>query len=93
MVDIIVDKETEDALARPEIDEEAQRNSSESLDLAESTKEEELNSPTVEEELEKIRTGANLDWDSPQDGGNPRNWSFAKRVFHTLIPALYGFVV
>lgn len=32
-------------------------------------------------------------WDSPEDPGNPRNWSFGKKAFHTAIPALYGFVV
>ena len=26
------------------------------------------------------------------DPGNPRNWSFKKKIFHTAIPALYGFV-
>ncbi|TAQ86138.1 hypothetical protein B7494_g5538 [Chlorociboria aeruginascens] len=31
------------------------------------------------------------EWD--RDAGNPRNWSFSKRVFHTAIPALYGFIV
>jgi hypothetical protein len=91
--DAVVDKETDEPYQRAEIDEEAQRSSSEPLDLIESTKGEELDSPTIEEEIERVRTGANLDWDSPEDVGNPRNWPFAKRVFHTLIPALYGFVV
>jgi hypothetical protein len=90
--DAVVDKETDEPYQRTEIDEEAQSNS-EPLDLAESTKGEELDSPTIEEEIERVRTGANLDWNSPEDVGNPRNWSFAKRVFHTLIPALYDFVV
>ncbi|RDL31047.1 MFS general substrate transporter [Venustampulla echinocandica] len=34
-----------------------------------------------------------LDWDSPADVKNPHNWPIWKRVFHTAIPALYGFVV
>lgn len=32
-------------------------------------------------------------WESLDDAGNPRNWSFGKKSFHTAIPALYGFVV
>lgn len=33
-----------------------------------------------------------LDWD-PDDVDNPHNWPFWKKVFHTMIPALYGFAV
>ena len=36
---------------------------------------------------------ATMDWDSPEDAGNPRNWPTWKRVYHTSIPALYGFVM
>ena len=36
---------------------------------------------------------AALDWDGPEDVGNPRNWPTWKRVYHTSIPALYGFVM
>jgi hypothetical protein len=32
-------------------------------------------------------------WNSHDDPGNSRNWSFAKKVMHTAIPALYGFVM
>lgn len=32
-------------------------------------------------------------WDSQDDPDNPKNWSFGKKVFHTAIPALYGFVM
>ncbi|KAH6707861.1 putative polyamine transporter 4 [Leptodontidium sp. MPI-SDFR-AT-0119] len=35
---------------------------------------------------------AELDWD-PDDVDNPHNWPFWKKVFHTMIPALYGFAV
>jgi hypothetical protein len=31
--------------------------------------------------------------DSADDAGNPQNWTIWKKVFHTAIPALYGFVV
>jgi hypothetical protein len=33
------------------------------------------------------------EWDSVDDPGNPRNWPTWKKIFHTAIPALYGFVV
>lgn len=32
-------------------------------------------------------------WNSKEDPGNPKNWAFGKKVFHTAIPALYGFVI
>lgn len=32
-------------------------------------------------------------WDSVDDPANPQNWGFGKKVFHTAIPALYGFVM
>jgi hypothetical protein len=34
-----------------------------------------------------------LTWDSEDDPDNPRNWPFGKRVFHTAVPALFGFVM
>ncbi|KAK6336528.1 hypothetical protein TWF696_002078 [Orbilia brochopaga] len=34
-----------------------------------------------------------LDWDGPSDPDNPRNWPFVDRVFHTIPPALFSFVV
>ncbi|KAL2061172.1 hypothetical protein VTL71DRAFT_7445 [Oculimacula yallundae] len=34
-----------------------------------------------------------LDWDSPDDVGNPQNWPLPKKVLHTAIPALYGFAI
>lgn len=34
-----------------------------------------------------------LDWDSPEDVGNPKNWTVGKKIFHTAIPAFYGFTV
>jgi len=33
------------------------------------------------------------DWTGPTDPENPHNWTFSKRIYHTLIPAAYGFVV
>ncbi|KAF3931922.1 hypothetical protein ABW20_dc0100804 [Dactylellina cionopaga] len=34
-----------------------------------------------------------LDWDGPDDEDNPRNWPFIDRVFQTLPPAMFSFVV
>lgn len=34
-----------------------------------------------------------LDWDGPDDAENPRNWSFAQRVFQTAPPALFSLIV
>ncbi|RYP07237.1 hypothetical protein DL765_009227 [Monosporascus sp. GIB2] len=33
------------------------------------------------------------DWDGPADPANPKNWSLALRIYHTMLPALYGFSV
>jgi MFS family permease len=33
------------------------------------------------------------DWDGPNDPANPKTWSMGLRVYHTLLPALYGFSV
>ncbi|POS84109.1 hypothetical protein EPUL_005485 [Erysiphe pulchra] len=33
------------------------------------------------------------DWDAPTNNENPRNWGLWKKIFHTAIPALYGFVL
>lgn len=34
-----------------------------------------------------------LDWDSPEDPDNPMNWPKAKKIFHTMLPALFGFTM
>jgi hypothetical protein len=61
-----------------------------SIDAAD--KQEGPDSPGGETNLE---TGSpeELEWGSPEDPGNPRNWSMMKKVLHTAIPALYGFVM
>jgi hypothetical protein len=33
------------------------------------------------------------DWTGPNDPENPHNWSIGKRVYHTVPPALFAFVV
>ncbi|KAF1992969.1 MFS general substrate transporter, partial [Amniculicola lignicola CBS 123094] len=32
-----------------------------------------------------------LDWDSPEDPDNPRNWPLWQRILHSAIPALWSF--
>ena len=32
-----------------------------------------------------------LDWNDPREMRNPKNWSMAKRVFHTTLPSLLAF--
>ncbi|RPB17190.1 MFS general substrate transporter [Morchella conica CCBAS932] len=34
-----------------------------------------------------------LDWDGPEDTDNPKTWSLKKRIFHSVIPGLFNFVV
>lgn len=43
-------------------------------------------------DIETGRTAIEAGWDGPTDPGNPRNWSTWKKVFHTAVPALYGFI-
>lgn len=33
------------------------------------------------------------DWDGPEDTDNPKSWSLGKRLFHSIIPGLFNFVV
>lgn len=34
-----------------------------------------------------------LDWVLPDDPANPHNWPIWKKVYHTAIPALFGFIM
>ena len=34
-----------------------------------------------------------LVWDYSTDPNNPKNWTFPSRIFHTAVPALFGFVM
>lgn len=55
---------------------------------------------TVDED-ERLPSGGQLppksdaltDWDGPADPENPKNWSLGLRIYHTMLPALYGFSV
>lgn len=74
------------------VDEEAQKNSQSVEDLK--AKDEGAESDTPSAESENFGTPIDqLDWDSPEDPGNPQLWSTWKKVFHTAIPALFGFVL
>lgn len=50
-------------------------------------------SPTSDSDAESGRGPRFSEWDTVDDSENPRNWPTWKKVFHTAIPALYGFVV
>ncbi|KAK0102658.1 hypothetical protein ONS95_006262 [Cadophora gregata] len=53
----------------------------------------ETDSPASGSDVEAGYPLAKLDWDSPEDRGDPHNWALSKKVLHTAIPALYGFTV
>lgn len=74
------------------VDEEAQRNSVSAEDFERKDEGEESDSPSVDSEGSGIPI-EKVDWDSPDDPGNPQLWPTWKKVFHTVIPALYGFTV
>jgi hypothetical protein len=92
--DIIIDKEVGESHQQSEKDVESQRSNSESLRIPTRSKEaDDSDSTATETDAQAAIHSGILDWDSPDDVGNPRNWSFAKRVFHTAVPAFYGFLV
>jgi hypothetical protein len=74
------------------VDEEAQRNLESAEDPKRKDEVEESDSPSVDSEGSGIPI-EKVDWDSPDDPGNPQLWPMWKKVFHTAIPALYGFTV
>jgi len=74
------------------VDEEAQRGLEPAEEVNTKDEGEESDSPSVESEASGIPI-EKVDWDSPDDPGNPQLWPTWKKVFHTAIPALYGFVV
>jgi hypothetical protein len=87
----MVNKET---YQQPDINEEpGQEKIQESLYI--SNKESEiLDSTTLENDIGAAPApiSEGLDWDFPHDIGNPRSWPVPKKVFHTVVPALYGFI-
>jgi hypothetical protein len=53
-----------------------------------------------EPQLEQTETGkhraavqASSDWDGPDDVDNPMNWPLSKKIYHTIVPGVYGFTV
>jgi hypothetical protein len=44
-----------------------------------------------EKAIEQPNLKKPLDWDGPDDPGNPWNWSHFKRVYHIIPPALVSF--
>ena len=74
------------------VDEEAQRSSQSVEELKAKDEGAESDSPSVESGSSGIPI-EQLDWDSPEDPGNPQLWPTWKKIFHTAIPALFGFVV
>jgi hypothetical protein len=76
----------------------AESTSSESLRIPPATKEkndseEQTPSPTSDSNVESNKGPILSEWNSDDDPGNPENWPTWKKVFHTAIPALYGFVL
>jgi hypothetical protein len=84
--DTATDKETR---AGPDVEAPSARNST-SLDMAEKPREPDSLGGDID-----LETGLpqKLVWESPEDPENARNWSTVKKVYHTAIPALYGFVM
>jgi hypothetical protein len=74
------------------VDEEAQRSSQSVEDFKAKDEGAESDSPSAESGSSGIPIDR-LDWDSPEDPGNPQLWPTWKKVFHTAIPALFGFAV
>lgn len=76
------------ALREKDVEAEAARTRS---PLGISNKEESSHTRRSSSDEEDLTDG--LDWNSDDDPGNPQNWPKAKKTFHTLLPALYGFVM
>jgi MFS family permease len=52
-----------------------------------------ISTPSAGNPEHKEAPSAVIDWDGPDDPANPKNWSIGLRIYHTLLPALYGFSV
>jgi len=73
------------------IPQEFQRQNHHSQESQFASKEQDLNSSNYTD-VEAGNQGTETRWDGPDDSANPQNWPISKRVFHTALPALYGFV-
>ena len=68
--------------------------SSELPEASEKTLDGHPNSNTNHDDTGTTRQSPNpLDWDGPDDPENPHNWKLWSRIYHTIIPALFAFVV
>ncbi|MCJ1387904.1 hypothetical protein MMC18_000747 [Xylographa bjoerkii] len=52
-----------------------------------------IHEASLEKQPKVTRTVTAQDWNGPDDPENPLNWSTWKRVYHTSVPALLGFLV
>ena len=49
--------------------------------------------PSARDHSGLAKTITAQDWNGPDDPENPMNWSLWQRIYHTTVPALFGFVV
>lgn len=42
---------------------------------------------------EDVPETISLDWDGLEDSANPKNWSLGKRLFNTILPAIFAFLM
>ncbi|RKF79575.1 Polyamine transporter 4 [Golovinomyces cichoracearum] len=95
--DAIADKNPEDQSTNSDNDNSACRTASRSSTIKDvSCEENDDTSSCVMHSLTNVTSALssiNNDWDSATNFENPRNWPMWKRIFHTAIPALYGFVL
>lgn len=52
-----------------------------------------IESPIPSKDVEAPPAMTKLDWESIDDPLNPMNWPVGKKVFHTVFPAFYGFIM
>jgi hypothetical protein len=93
---MVSDMTFDEAAHRKEIDETALRSESVRIPPAahgKSNLEGQTQLPTSDSDVESGIGPIFSKWDSVDDSGNPRNWPTWKKIFHTAIPAMYGFVV
>jgi hypothetical protein len=50
-------------------------------------------SQPVSEKRDTSQLSSLTDWNGDNDPDNPYNWSLAVRVYHVIIPGLFGFAV
>lgn len=53
----------------------------------------ENNSSSTFENLSVQEQAEIVHWDDPRETRNPRNWTTASRLYHTIVPGLSAFLV